>query len=969
MKVFTKKESPDDIPDNTFSSKKTHSTGLRGPRSVSNGRGNASNAYPRKTPSHGASNTLETPVALFRTGSKGLKKSTSVKKKQFSARERPSMPAKPTKASTLPVKSSRKTKNVDTPGGNLGVSRKGNNGRKIEPRTPSEKSVKIYRTSSRSSTGSGRRLGRKKNDRGYDSEFGSKANGKMDSRNASSSIRTPKAKSKNVSTPILKRKPANEIKPKTEKAVTESSEPAKFKGESTEWPRNESLGNTEEEGNDERDSDFEDDEIHESFVNDFFTATDGNGNASDNDRQEHAQHEGFSSENARTRKKKSNHETPRANKFESDGSDSYDEKPSFATDDPSVDSAEVSVVAPLENIMGKSDRVKNLPIQVESKTIDYLNSINHGDVSECRVGPQVTPRLRSGTDDRDGSTFALDERVRSVSYESIYSQSFGYNDDVNDDVDESRKRDSKHHLSQSESERTNSIGSETDTDQDEDSYADDIDQSDEFGSSNDIANSRIGIMAVSRKKGKSFGSKEKHGSRSIHLSQEPLSRLKSPIDGLDDFSKLHVMSYLPAHDLRRFASTNMIFMRLSRSLGLWIEHCERRWAVLKYVIRRHPESQIAFKDMLLIPSAPYSLEQRAYLSMYKYHMVRNLVIMPENHHQHQSMVSPNMSLLHKMSTVYPSSMDKRFFVPVRTRSGKKIIPEFRSFKTRALTRAFASSNVQVMQFCAPIKGSLHVCQSNRPFPRSPEPAAPLMWGLLNPMESLLGEPPMAKPFCAPIVTMLEEDKTADGPIKVELDVTPTLLAYFEVSIVPRDKAQEPKELSGQTVPALKTVPQSMTVGIARDVDKYDHNKWLRGAFGYDGNNGTIFHMRSRTKRESAEAPRFGVGDTVGCGIDYASRSMFFTLNGYFLQAFLGLDLYEDYFATVDTISDSPFYVNFGMHPFLFDISPFRKRHNPLIERSLPNSNGDSPSDAISKEIVRGIQKYVAALGPTMDRQP
>jgi len=606
----------------------------------------------------------------------------------------------------------------------------------------------------------------------------------------------------------------------------------------------------------------------------------------------------------------------------------------------------------LKDNYGARDRAKDLPIQVESKTIDYLNSIAEHSAPDEQ--PRTKPGRSSGrASEREGSTFALDERVRSVSYESIYSGSY-----ENGVVDDTPVKHRRSNFGRNGSELSNSVASETD----HDGFESSCEESEEFGSSNDIAGSRIGIMAVSRKKGKSYGSKER---LSHKQAVQPLSQLKSPIFGLDDFSKLHIISFLPAPDLRYLGTTNMSFMRLSRSLGLWIDHCSRRWAFLKYVLHKNAESQIAFKDMLLIPSAPYSLEQRAYLSMYKYHTVKDLVIKPENHHQHQSMVSPNMSLLHKMSTVYPSSVDKRFFVPVRTRSGKKIVPEFRSFKTKATTRAFSSINVQVMQFCAPIKGSLHVCQSNRPFPRSPEPIAPLMWGLLNPMESLLGDPPMAKPFCAPIVTMLQEDKIIDGPIKVELDVTPTLLAYFEVSIIHRDKSQEPREVPGQEVPALRSVPKSMTVGLARDVDKYHENKWLRGAFGYDGNNGTIFHMRSRTKRESAKAPRFGVGDTVGCGIDYASRSMFFTLNGYFLQAFLGVDLYEDYFATVDTISDSPFYVNFGMHPFLFDVSPFRKRHNSLIERSLPNCNDDSASDAISKDLVKGIQKYMAALGPSI----
>eukprot|EP00587_Corethron_hystrix_P009859 CAMPEP_0113298864 /NCGR_PEP_ID=MMETSP0010_2-20120614/1130_1 /TAXON_ID=216773 ORGANISM="Corethron hystrix, Strain 308" /NCGR_SAMPLE_ID=MMETSP0010_2 /ASSEMBLY_ACC=CAM_ASM_000155 /LENGTH=220 /DNA_ID=CAMNT_0000151987 /DNA_START=916 /DNA_END=1578 /DNA_ORIENTATION=- /assembly_acc=CAM_ASM_000155 len=209
--------------------------------------------------------------------------------------------------------------------------------------------------------------------------------------------------------------------------------------------------------------------------------------------------------------------------------------------------------------------------------------------------------------------------------------------------------------------------------------------------------------------------------------------------------------------------------------------------------------------------------------------------------------------------------------------------------------------------------------------------------------------------------MREEDKSEFGPVKVEIDVTPTLLSYFEVSILPRDQSQEPKELPGQSVPKARSViPSPMTIGLARKIENYDE-KWTKDAFGYDGAKGTIFYMTSKTKRATADAPKYSVGDTVGCGLDYASGSMFFTLNGTFIQAFLGVDLFQHYFATVDTMSDNPFHVNFGMFPFLFDICPFRKRRNPLIERSLPNSNDNSEPDAVS---IKGIQKYIAGLGPS-----
>ncbi|OON16359.1 hypothetical protein X801_07829 [Opisthorchis viverrini] len=57
------------------------------------------------------------------------------------------------------------------------------------------------------------------------------------------------------------------------------------------------------------------------------------------------------------------------------------------------------------------------------------------------------------------------------------------------------------------------------------------------------------------------------------------------------------------------------------------------------------------------------------------------------------------------------------------------------------------------------------------------------------------------------------------------------------------------------------------------------------SFGYH-NDGSVYHGSASAGIKFG--PRFGENDTVGCGVDFMSRSLFFTRNGVFLgKAFEG----------------------------------------------------------------------------------
>ena len=81
----------------------------------------------------------------------------------------------------------------------------------------------------------------------------------------------------------------------------------------------------------------------------------------------------------------------------------------------------------------------------------------------------------------------------------------------------------------------------------------------------------------------------------------------------------------------------------------------------------------------------------------------------------------------------------------------------------------------------------------------------------------------------------------------------------------------------------------------------------------------------------AFGPTFGVGDTVGCGINYSNGGIFYTLNGQFLgYAWIQEENLcsisrkrKEWYPCVGVDSNKPLYCNFGHEiPFRFDLSSF-----------------------------------------------
>jgi len=87
--------------------------------------------------------------------------------------------------------------------------------------------------------------------------------------------------------------------------------------------------------------------------------------------------------------------------------------------------------------------------------------------------------------------------------------------------------------------------------------------------------------------------------------------------------------------------------------------------------------------------------------------------------------------------------------------------------------------------------------------------------------------------------------------------------------------------------------------------------------------GGIFHGKGLKVRYYG--PEFGVGDVVGCGVDYLSSEIFFTLNG----SYLGIaftDVAGTLYPTVGVDSLCAIDLNFGEEPFRFDLAQYMQAH-------------------------------------------
>ena len=115
------------------------------------------------------------------------------------------------------------------------------------------------------------------------------------------------------------------------------------------------------------------------------------------------------------------------------------------------------------------------------------------------------------------------------------------------------------------------------------------------------------------------------------------------------------------------------------------------------------------------------------------------------------------------------------------------------------------------------------------------------------------------------------------------------------------------------------LPECIAVGLSSSKFSADCRLpgWDSESYGYHGDDGGLFHGNGR--QISEYGTRFGIGDIVGCGINYKTKTIFFTLTGVHLgDAFHNVSgiLYP----TVGIDAQVNITFNFGRKPFKFQLN-------------------------------------------------
>ncbi|KAI9480948.1 MAG: hypothetical protein EXX96DRAFT_198396 [Benjaminiella poitrasii] len=128
----------------------------------------------------------------------------------------------------------------------------------------------------------------------------------------------------------------------------------------------------------------------------------------------------------------------------------------------------------------------------------------------------------------------------------------------------------------------------------------------------------------------------------------------------------------------------------------------------------------------------------------------------------------------------------------------------------------------------------------------------------------------------------------------------------------------------------------------------------KDSFGYHGHTGQVYEQSGQGREYG---PNYASGDVIGCGINFANQTAFFTKNGILLgDAFTTLSSSHLYYPTVGlSTQNEKISANFGQESFMFDIVQYTKK---IVK---------SPTDDImyaKKEINQLVMAYLMHQGYT-----
>ncbi|KAI7860177.1 hypothetical protein BDC45DRAFT_493801 [Circinella umbellata] len=127
--------------------------------------------------------------------------------------------------------------------------------------------------------------------------------------------------------------------------------------------------------------------------------------------------------------------------------------------------------------------------------------------------------------------------------------------------------------------------------------------------------------------------------------------------------------------------------------------------------------------------------------------------------------------------------------------------------------------------------------------------------------------------------------------------------------------------------------------------------WDKDSWGYHGDDGHSFEESGTGK---SYGPRFSTGDVIGCGINMADETAFYTKNGTYLGiAFQKLNLSMDLYPCVGlrTLGEHVT-VNFGQDPFIFDIVHYiKERKDEIFNQVMKKENKIHTGESMDRLVL------------------
>ena len=194
----------------------------------------------------------------------------------------------------------------------------------------------------------------------------------------------------------------------------------------------------------------------------------------------------------------------------------------------------------------------------------------------------------------------------------------------------------------------------------------------------------------------------------------------------------------------------------------------------------------------------------------------------------------------------------------------------------------------------------------------------------QPLPTILKHTTVFEPFTDPFLLANGEECTMER-----------MVSYFEVNLLSWEETTVGVEAGEQSDPDDEQVP---LIAIGLTLHSFDWENALPGwgsqSYGYHGDTGAT--MRN-DKKKIDYGPSFGAGDVVGCGIDYDTRCIFFTLNSKFLgNAFVLTSDQLKNGSWIPTVGlDSHVAVQYNVQgPFTFDLRQYCEDEPPVAKEAV-----------------------------------